>query len=284
MLAAPLVIRASSLPGYLDCQLRAAANSQGRLFAEHGHELRRGHGNIGAVVGSGVHAGAEFALSDRMMGRLSSLSACEDAAIEALRQRIEDEAGEGLIFDEESPSQDKAERATRRMVAVYREDVAVIAAPVAVESRIEAEFAPGVILSGQSDLLHLDLASGGHRVRDLKTGRRHQPAAKHAAQVGAYSLLFRSRGHTTDGAQIDFLKRVRPDREQPRVLEEPLPIEGCERQAYAVLAEFSTKLRAFAADGDPGRFLPNATSLLCNSRFCRLHGQPACPATYGGSV
>ncbi len=278
----PLVIRASSLPGFLDCQLRAAANSQARLFVAHGHELRRGHGNIGAVVGSGVHAGAELALSERMMGRASSLSACEDAAIETLRRRIEDEAGEGLIFDEESPSRDAAERAARRMVAVYREDVADRATPVAVESRIEAEFAPGVILSGQSDLLHLDAATGAHKVRDLKTGRRHQPAAKHASQVGAYSLLFRSRGHSTDGAQIDFLKRVRLDREQPRVVAEPLSIEGCERQAHAVLGEFSAKLQAFAADGDPGRFLPNATSMLCNQKFCRLHGQPACPATYQG--
>lgn len=282
--AEPITIRASSLPAFQDCQLRAAANTHSRLFREHGHELLPYCGNIGAVIGSGVHAGAEVGLSERMFGTLAPLDALEDAAIEGFRKRLDEDAADGMILDDDTPTHSVAERQVRRMIGRYREDVVASARPVAVESRIKAEFRPGVTLSGQSDLLHLDATADGETatVRDLKTSRHKSTPFKHASQLGAYSLLFRSRGHETAAAQIDYLRRVKIDKQQPQVEQQPLDVVGCEIIATAVLNDFSTKLAAFAADGDPHRFLPNATSRLCSGRFCRLFGQPSCPATYQG--
>jgi hypothetical protein len=282
-----ITIRASSLPSYLDCQLRAAVSQLGSLFLAHGHEVARPYPNIGALVGTGVHAAAEVALTERMMaGTLSAVSTMEDAAVDAFRARRTQELEEGagpVIMDGESPTMDAAEHQVARMARQYRQDVVATARPLAVENRITIETGVGdVMLSGQSDLLHLDDQRTGNVVRDLKNSRAKPAAVKHIAQIGAYSLLFRSQGHETHGAQIDHLARVKVSKVQPPVEHYPLDVAGAERIAHAVTSEFATKALALADDGDPGRFLVNPASNLCNAKFCRAYGCPVCPAT-GGS-
>lgn len=280
-----VTIRASSLSSYPDCALRAAANSQAKLFSAHGYELHPASTNFGALIGSGVHAGAEVALKGKMLGDSVPLSTCEDAAIEEYRERRRREAdGKVLIGDETAGDHNQAEQQVRRMLDRYRKDVVTVAEPVAVERRIEAEVMEGVILSGQSDLLHLDRgqdqAHPQEIVRDLKTTRRRSmhPMA-HAPQVGGYSLLFRSRGHDPTEARLDVLPRVRLAKPQPPVERRDLDIQAAEQIAHAVAHEFGSKLLAFARDGDARRFVPNPGSFLCSRRFCRLHGLPGCPAT-----
>ena len=281
---APLVIRASACSAFADCQLRAAAQSQPRLFEAAGWSLHPARTNFGALIGSGVHAGAEVALKGRMQGALPPVSACEDAAIEELHRRRQAEGERGVIGDETCGDPDQAERQVRRMLGRYRTDVAERAEPVAVERRIEADIMPGVVLSGQSDLLHLE--RGGERaepveiVRDLKsTRRRGQHPMTHAPQVGNYSLLFRSRGYDPTACAIDLLPRVKLAASQPPVFTLPLDLRDAESIAYAVTTEFASKLLAFKRDGEPGRFLTNPASFLCSAKFCRLYGQQACPAT-----
>lgn len=280
-----VTIRSSSLSGFSDCQLRAAANTQSKLFESHGLALHPASTNFGALIGSGVHAGAEVALKGKMLGDDVPLSTCEDAAIGEYRERRAREAdGHVLIGDETAADHDQAERQVRRMLAQYRVDVVAEAEPVAVERRIEAEVMPGVILSGQSDLLHLDRGQDPARpveiVRDLKTTRRRSmhPMA-HAPQVGGYSLLFRSRGFDPTAARIDLMPRVKLAKPQPPIERRDLDIEAAEQIAHAVANEFGAKLLAFAQDGDARRFVPNPGSFLCSAKFCRLFGKPACPAT-----
>lgn len=280
-----VTIRASGLSGYADCALRAAAHAQPTLFGAAGFELHPASTNFGALIGSGVHAGAEVALKGKMLGDSVPLSTCEDAAIEEYRDRRRREAdGKVLVGDETAGDHNQAEAQVRRMVDRYRKDVVAEAEPVAVERRLEAEVMPGVILSGQSDLLHLDRGQDAAKpreiVRDLKTTRRRSahPMA-HAPQIGSYSLLFRSRGHDPTEARLDLLPRVRLAKPQPPVERKDLDIEAAEQIAHAVAHEFGSKLLAFAQDGDARRFVPNPGSSLCSRKFCRLHGMPACPAT-----
>lgn len=276
-----ITIRASSTTSYLDCQLRAAAHSAPWLFAEHGWELAPPRSNIGALVGSGVHGAAEHALTERMLsGTVMPADAIEDAGIGAFRARRDEEAETAveIVMDGDSPSMDDAETQIRRMARQYRLDVLQESEPVAVESRITATFVEGVTLSGQADLLHLD-GRERHVVRDLKTGRRRLKATQHAAQIGSYSLLFRSMGYDTGAGQIDYLPRAALKKPQSEVEKMPLDIYAAEQIAHAVLTDMGTKLLAFAADGNPSRFIPNPASNLCSSRFCRAFGTPACPAT-----
>lgn len=284
--AGRIVIRASTLSGYLDCQLRAAMVALGPLFREHGYEIEPYRANVGALVGSGVHGGAEVGLKERMKGgAITPLSTLEDAAVETFRERRraekEEQGAVEFIMDAESPTMDGAERQVRRMIRAYRDDVVSAAHPLAVESRIEAEIRPGVILSGKADLLHLDAGSTGalQTVKDLKTGRRRSPPQKHLAQVGSYSLLFRTEGFRPTDAQIDFLHRVKLEKPQPDVEAQPLVLEQAEAVAWATLNDFAEKALAFAKNGDASIFLPNPNSMLCGDRFCRLYGTASCPAT-----
>lgn len=280
-----IIIRASSLPSYLDCQLRAAVSQLGHVFDLHGHQIARARGNVGAMIGSGVHGGAEVALKERMTaGTLAPVDVVEDAAIAAFRDRLDAEGGDDLVMDQDSPTVSDAERQVRRMVRQYRVDVAERANPLAVESRIEADVGDGVVLSGQADLLHLDEQRSGCAVRDLKTGRRRIAPTRHAAQCGSYSLLFRTLGFAPDHIQIDWLKRERLDKPQPDVEAQPLDVDDCERIAFATIGEFGAKARAFAADGDPARFLLNPSSHLCNPKYCRAYGSAVCAATRGASA
>ncbi|MEY5098768.1 MAG: hypothetical protein RJA36_1487 [Pseudomonadota bacterium] len=281
----PLVIRASSLSAYPDCSLRTAAHSQADLFAAKGVTLHPARTNVGALIGSGVHAGAELALKGRMNGERVPQSTCEDAAIGEFRARREKEAGAArLIVDETAGDANACERQVRRMVHRYRQDVVETARPLLVERRLEAEVIDGVILSGQGDLLHLDATATGDEqvVRDLKSTRRHmaQPMI-HAPQLGGYSLLYRSRGWTPNRAQLDVLPRVRLEKPQPPVTTAPLAIAETEEIAHAVVHDFAGKLLAFREDGETSRFLVNPRSFLCSQKFCRLYGKEACPATRG---
>lgn len=277
-----IVIRASSLPAFADCQLRAVAHSAPHLFVEHGFDLAPPRSNVGALVGSGLHGAGEVGLNEKMnSGTVAPASVLEDAAVAAFDLRWDEEVRGvvEIVMDGETPTRDVGRRALARMAVSYREGVLQDAEPVVVESRIKAVFRPGMILSGQSDLLHLDAAAGGKIVRDLKTGRRKQSAMKHGPQIGAYSALFGSIGFTTTGAMIDFIKREALGKPQPDVVSEPLSIEAAERMAHSIMTDFFGKIEGFARNGDPGLMIPNPSSQLCSAKFCRLHGKNACPAT-----
>lgn len=277
-----IILRSSSLSAFSDCQLRAAGIALAPIFRDHGHRLLPRRTHVGALIGSGVHAAGEVALKEKLLsGTVTPIDALEDAGIEGYRARWAQDAGDfPVVMDEESPTREHGERQIRRMVGAYRRDVAERAEPLAVESRLECEVEPGLILSGQADLLALDGASGKPTMRDLKTGRRRSTSPwKHAPQIGSYSLLVRSRGFLPEAAQIDLLQRVRDSAPQPGVEAQPLDIAATEQIATAVLHDFGAKARAFLVDGDPSRFLPNPGSFLCSPKFCPLHGSDACPAT-----
>lgn len=285
----PLRFRASGLPAFSDCQLRAAVQAFPEIFRDAGFELGPRTSNVGALIGTGVHAAAELALTEKLnRGADTPLSAMEDAAIEGMRARLEEETAEaGLVMDNDTRSMDEAERQARRMTGAVRSGVVLGANPVAVERHLEADVADGVVLSGHGDLLHVDQAFDGkgdvgeERVRDLKSTRRKSSPWRHAGQVGAYSLLYRAHGFSPRRAQIDELPRVSLSKPQPAIEHKPLRVEACEQIAWTILGDYAGKMAAFVQDGDPSRFIPNPTSHLCSPKFCRAFGTGVCPATAG---
>lgn len=281
-----ITIRASSTSNYLDCQARAAISMFGDLFAEHGFKLRRPNVSIGALIGSGVHGAAEVGLKESMAGRgLVAASTIEDAGIDAFRaRRAEEEAeAEATIMDPVSCSIDDAETQVRKMSRQYRLDVVAKAHPIAVENRIKVELRPGVIVSGQGDLLALDMVGGEvATIRDAKTSRHKTSALKHLTQLGTYGLLYRSEGLEPQAGQIDLIPRVAVTKPQPPIEEQPINLLAAERMAWSTINDFADKGEAFAKDGNPSRFLLNPSSNLCSPKYCRAYGTPACAATYNG--
>jgi hypothetical protein len=276
-------IRASALTNYPDCPRRAAAGLFRAEIEDAGFGLRRTPQGGGATVGTAVHAAAALMLTEKAAaGALPPLNIATDAGIDSLRRQLE-EAGDGMAWDAPGRGGGTADPAAAetqivRMVQVYREQIAPGVNPLLVEERLEAEFAPGVVLTGQADLVAREPGT----VRDLKTGAKMQT---HAPQVGAYSLLARScRSVATTAAQIDFIPRVSPKKEQPPAQSVRVPLASAETAAVAVLSHIARDLTVFREGdparrilpGDPWAFIANPKSVLCNPKYCAAFGTDFC--------
>lgn len=284
----PITVRASSLPSYPDCQLRFAVKTLYFAFREHGFDLLPDRTNYGALVGTGVHGGAELGLKEKLAtGTVAPLDAMEDAAIGAFRERMSEEAGEDrpVVEDPTTRSVNDAEKQVRRMTEVYRTDIAEACTPVVVESRLEARYNDLIRLSGQADVLVITLPEVAQAIRDLndlKTGRNLRNLTQHQPQLGIYIMLMEAHGHEVDGANIHGIPRAPVGKPQPRAELHALDPDVCWDRAKAILDDFAPKARAFLRDGDARRFLANPKSMLCSPHYCPAYGTRACPATYTG--
>jgi hypothetical protein len=267
-------IRASSLSGYADCPRRAAAKIFAAAVKEMGFELRQIPSSIGASIGTAVHTGMATTLMHKAeTGELAPEDATTDEVIASLRDR----AAEGVLFDRETPELNTAEQQALRMTRVYRSTVAPQIEPILVERRLEAEVKPGLILTGQSDVI----AREPGKVRDLKTGNK---MGNHAPQIGAYSLLARSTGVEINAACIDFVQRVSMKKPQPDAISSPVEVIRAETAAINVIRRMDHDLQVFTAGdheqglaaGDPWAFLANPSSMLCSAKWCPAHGTPFC--------
>ncbi|MFY7850264.1 MAG: PD-(D/E)XK nuclease family protein [Brevundimonas sp.] len=272
-----VTIRASSLTSYMDCPRRAAANMFRREVEDAGYTLNRLVNGIASAIGTGVHAGAAISLEEKARsGALPPLSVATDAAMDSLKERV----AEGVTFETRGTAQNQthAETHVLRMTEAYHRVVAPTVEPVIVETRLEAEVAPGIILSGQADVI----AREPGKVRDLKTstkvGKTHNP------QIGAYSLLARSAGIDVTGAQIDLIVRTSLKNPQPDPVSTGFAIETVENAASNVLRHIQGDLHVFrhgdpeqrVLPGDAWAFPANPSSMLCGPKYCSAWGTAFC--------
>jgi hypothetical protein len=272
------IIRASALSGYADCPRRSAARMFRQEIEAAGFQLGRTIRGIGAAIGTAVHRGAEIALAEKAhSGRLPPIGVTEDAAIETLRDQI---AGEIEYEGPAGVTQTKAqaEIQSRQMTRAYHRAIAPTVDPIQVEQRLEAEIAPGVILSGQADLVAREPGA----VRDLKTGAR--PPRAFAPQLGAYSLLARTHELEIEHAHVDYIKRVTAGRPQPEPKTQRAAIARAETAAAATIGHILRDLHIFRhgdpelriMPGDVWAFAANPSSSLCSPKFCPAFGTDFC--------
>lgn len=268
MTSSPTIIRASSLSQYADCPRRWAGRHLAPELAMASVTVRRLDSSAGAVVGSGVHEGNAYLLTERMTtGELGNQSEAEDRSVEELRRRISEE---GVIWDQTSPTLDVAKEQVVRMVRAYRRDVLQNLTPISVEERLESKIDKEgqFILSGQSDVLE------GEILGDHKTGAARRP---NAPQYGSYTLLRRAKGQPVNGIREFYGKRVSVKKPQPAVETHEYDPEAAERAAWMVLRRLVADIRAFREAGNIDVFIPNPSSALCSDRYCPLHGTNGCP-------
>jgi len=274
----PIIIRASALSTYPDCNRRGAARLFWREIEAAGFRLRHTARSIGALIGTAVHRAAEVTLTEKATsGVLPPVSVATDCAVQSLGEQMRQ--GE-IAFDGTGPTYNRtdADHQTLGMIRIYHQIVAPEVRPLLIEQRLEAEAAPGLILSGQPDVVALEPGA----IRDLKTGVRR--SASHAPQLGAYSLLSRSLGLDIDEASIDFIQRVRPGRPQPDPISKPVPIAQAETAATNILRHIEADLRTFRQGdperrilpGDPWAFQANPASILCSPKWCPAFGTQFC--------
>lgn len=264
-----ITIRSSSLSGWSDCPRRGAARIFRKYVEQAGYVLRSLPNNIGATVGTAVHTAAAGMLKHKALhGDLGLVDDATDAGIESLRAGMEG----GVMMDKETPDRNIAEKQVVRMTRVYRSQIAPGIQPLSVEERLEAEVRPGLILSGQSDVI----AREPGKIRDLKTGKR---LGNHAAQVGSYALLARSIGIDIKAAGIDFVKRVAWKTAQPDAIHQEVPVGPAESAAVNVIRRMADDLKVFREGneamrllpGDNWAFLPNPSSMMCSAKWCPAH-------------
>lgn len=259
-------VRASTLSSYADCPLRSAAKLIPKEMRAAGYEFRSLPGNIGAAVGSGTHAGAGYMLTEKMnTGELGNANEADQRALSELQGRMAD----GVIWDATTANLNTAQQQTLRMVRTYRLNVAPKIMPIAVEERMEAEFAEGFIATGQDDLLE------GQLLHDTKTGTVRRA---NGAQYGCYTLLRRAKGQTIKGIVEDYVPRVSLKKEQPPPQQHTYPIAACEELAWAVLTRIKYDITRFRETQSIWAFLPNPGSQLCSDKYCPAHGTDVCRA------
>lgn len=273
----PTVIRASSLSGYPDCNRRGAARIFRREIEAAGFVLRDTPRGVGAAIGTSVHRAAAVVLDEKARsGTLPPESVATDCATEDLKEAV----AQGVMFDGQrgpTHNRDEALRQAAGMARVYHRIIAPTVEPIIVEERLEAEVSPGLVLSGQPDVV----AREPGQVRDLKSGARQ---GNHNPQLGAYSLLARSHGNDIATAAIDFIQRVPVTKPQPDPVSRPVPVEIAETAAINIIRHIAEDIRVFREGdrtrrllpGDPWSFQANPGSLLCSQRWCSAWGTEFC--------
>jgi len=184
---------------------------------------------------------------------------------------------DGVLLDEATPKKEDGEVQARRQLAAYRTFVAPEIVPLLIEQRLDATFSPGIIVSGQADVL----AREPGRLRDLKSGQR-RPYCK--PQIGIYALLARTWGHDVSETIEDWVPRAPIRHSQPRPVSFVHDLAAAESAGVAMLRHIERDVRTFEdgdpefsiVAGDPWAFPANPSSMLCGERFCPAHGTEFC--------
>lgn len=271
----PTTIRTSSLGNYPQCPRRWAASVITEEVRAAGFVLRDEERGIAGAIGTATHKSAEFMLQEKSeKGKLPPVSYARDVAVLTLHEDIK----QGVSYDSQyTISANDALTTVAGMAAAYHAHVAPHIEPLMIETRLEASIswsAMNLVLSGQMDIV----AREPKKLRDLKTGIRY---GNHNAQVGGYELLLRS--HAIDDialASIDFIKRVKPPKPQPRPEEHPVPLTIAGQAATNILRHIDSDLQVWRngdvqrglLPGDPAAFVSNPSTHLCAARYCRCFG------------
>ncbi len=271
----PTIIRASALAGYADCSRRGAAQIFRDEIKAAGFSLRELPNSVAAAIGTSVHLAAAVVFEERARtGGFPPVSMATDCAV----QEVGESMKRGVEFDGPrgaTQNQDAAYQQAVSMTKAYHRVVAPRIEPVLIEERLMAEVAPGLILSGQPDIV----AREPDTVHDLKTSAKATPG-NHNLQLGSYAILSRSHGYKITGASIEHVQRVRPDKPQPDPIEQRAPVAVAEAAAVNVVRHIADDLKVFRegnaalrlTPGEPASFIANPRSFVCGKRYCPAYG------------
>jgi hypothetical protein len=270
-----VVVRASGLSGWPDCERRGAARLIPDEIAAAGFALRELPYGIGATIGTAIHKAASLVLKEKIdSGKMGPASVAVDCATDELKEGVK----RGITWDRETPALDAALIQVERMTKAYVADTAPEIQPILVEERLCAQVTPNIELSGQADVI----AREPGRVRDLKTGKR---PGNHKPQIGAYSLLGRTIGpiDITEGV-IDWVPRVSVKKPQPAPVVISLDIASSEVAAVNIMRHIEHGIQMFrngdpehgVLPGEPWSFTANPSSMLCGEKYCSAFGTDFC--------
>lgn len=262
-----ITIRASMLPSYADCPRRAAANLLRKILTDMGYGLRKTPTSAGALVGIGVHAGAEYCMNHKLAnGDTGKLNDMIELSLTKYKIEI---MKCPVSWDSTTTKKNDAECQIIGLCGVFMAEVAPEVKPIRkAEQRVKAQIEEGFELSGKPDL---DTEFG---IEDWKSGTVIRP---HHQQLGGYSLLKRTHeGMSPAGLRLWHMKRVAVGKPQSPVKKIIYHVEECERAAFATIKHVIRDVRNFQANQDPWSFAANPMSMMCSDKYCPAWGTAFC--------
>ena len=258
------ILSPSAIPSYNNCARKQAAALFQKEIAEKGFSLRKLQNNIGAAVGTAIHAGVAHLLRAKRDGQPGALKEGPDIALAELDNKLKEE----VFFDKTTPTRDQAVEQIKTQLSIYLKSYLPTARPKRIEETLTAVMTEDLVLQGT-----LDYQDEADIIHDSKFGAR-RPEAQ--GQLGAYSLLVRSHGDRVSGLQVDWIKR--PGKKlipsDPVIIK--YDVSDSERLAESTIHRMQRDLTEFKNTGDPYVFAANPMTYLCSEKFCPAHGTDFC--------
>jgi CRISPR/Cas system-associated exonuclease Cas4 (RecB family) len=227
--------------------------------------------NVRAVIGTGIHAGAEALWKEAIKTKDKSnpnMSMVNDAAIEA----YDEEAKLGNLQYEEDVDDNIARATILKGTKAFIEDIVPYTKiPINVETRVTVDINHCMVkgISGTIDYISRDT------IADIKTSKRKIVPQSHQIQQSIYTYLAENNGYNIKNTLI-----------QGVVLAKTKTVGGIDRlqtnirQAKYIVNNLLDRLDALHAGVDPDMLFPgNPKHYLCSDRYCNL--RPSCPFVHG---
>lgn len=262
-------VRASSLPGYIDCARRAAVRQYSKEIKAAGYTLRETSPSAGARIGTALHELAAGLLRHRQDGEILDVNVIAQQ-IEETWSNFSASIKDGIEWDSTTKN---SHDARLQLEAMSFSLIPVLQSMLPDE--IESAFSAQVPIDGVDLILtgHLDVLESTGTLSDFKTGAR-EPSPW--SQLGAYALLAQAHGKTVDLVQMVYVPRVRTTQDQPAPIIRELDAGEATRAAWSTLREIARHKTAFDETGDIWAFPANPMSQMCTPKYCSAFGTDAC--------
>lgn len=269
---ATLYIHGSSIDGWMDCPRRQAASSYAGLLKEAGYEVRDLQRYVTPLVGTAIHAGADFLNQDYIrIGMLPHTDLVRKAYEQAVDKfqsvLMKDLENYDVKYTVKFPNID----AVKAHIAEYVQLYAEVILP---QRKLELSEQHFNIPLNDNFAYKSTIDSYGHgTLYDLKTGAIKTEAYH---QIGTYVWLLTNAGYEVKAAQLDYILRPKDSEPPKHVVIKYNPQDCMELTKYAT-ARIMNELTQFVETGNINVFSANPRSDSCNMVICPLFGTSSCP-------
>jgi hypothetical protein len=268
---AQLTIRASAIDSYLECNRYAVAKAYPNLLRERGYQVNETKKYVTPIIGTGIHAGAEYLNKHWMTNHTAPNS---DVILAAVEQAVA-AFKSGLLRDMETADVSYTAAfpdlpAIRSHITEYVNLYATVILPTrnveVCEPSFKIQINDNFVLSGHPD------SFGDNTVFDLKSGDKVTAAF---GQVGVYAYLLSNAGYKVKNAQLDYIRRPKAgEPAEHRVIKyDP---DECVALATVAVVKLMQDITEFQKTGDINVILYNPKAESCNSIFCPLYSTTSC--------
>jgi hypothetical protein len=259
-------IRASLLPSYSDCPRRSATKIIRREILEAGYTINSTPGGVGAYVGIGAHAAAEYYMGS-LINKGSPIE--KDGTAQAIEKYRSECQKNGVMFDVTTPNNNTAEKQLVQLTSAFYSVIVPHVNPEKIEDNRVVTIRWGYSLSGKSDCETVE-----PDILDWKFGSK---LSNHTEQFGAYSLIKRAHENRRVIALKQYhIPRTPIKKPFPGVTVVPYDPIISERAAQNTIKHIIRDCENFLRTKEPWSFAANTMSMLCSSKYCSVHGTNFC--------